>query len=1638
MPQTDRGAEASNLAPSATKHRSPFRFLLTIPKVIGLLLLSVVLFVYGLVGGIYNETFQDELSKRLVERLNTDPDMHVELGKLRLKFPLNVNVTNVLFVNHGDTLVEAANIEANVKLRPLFSGNVAVERIRLQEARYQMGALDSATCMVIKGRDIDVGESNVALADMRIDVSRINLDSAQVNLFINPADTFPVTPPSEPSPLSIHVARVDYNDLKFTMQLMPTIYDLSAEIATGNIDNVNVDVMKQTVEIGDFKGNRLDATYLMPDEKQLAATTVIVNEAKKEEQSLPWTIRIGNIDMTDSKALYTTFGMKPEPGMDFGYIQFDDVNLSVTDFYNRAASISLPFDVHAVERCGLNFDASGTLGIDSVGMTFRDFALKTTTGTNMNVSGYMGTTTELTDPLTPLRLSTSGNISIADVQTMFPAFKPYLAGFRKGARIENRIEIGGTSGNLDIANLNLKVDRHISLAARGNVRNAFADKGLAGNISFNGAVSDISYWTADLLAGTGVVIPSLTLKGKASFDNDKYSANLACHTGRGDLVLDGAFNGNYENYHLDLTTRQFPVNAFMPKLGVGNITAHIKADGHGFDLFKTSTRTDVSVDISDVRYLDRQFSNIGLRANIGDDCANVVLNSYNPGLDLHLDAKGQIIDNKYDWQIALASQDLNLEDLGLSDTPATVSANLELKADINKNLRDMDAVLTLHSADYSTPESNIGISDAKIILTTTDSLTNIIAQNRDLYAFFSTSMSVDSIARRLDYVSQVIDSQVKHKSISIPELQKSIMPFSLDIEAGNDNALADMLAEKDIHYKNLSVLAGNDTSIYMEAKALDFSMNDIKLDTIDFNLRQFGERLDYVGNVNNRPGTFDEWAHVNIDGFLSVNKIGVNLHQQNIKNETGFDLGATLDLKRDSTMTLHIEPYFPTINYKKWTVNPENFITYDLRHKHLDANLRLKSDVSQIALYTEHANDTIKALHGSDEDLILQLFDIHLQDWIALDPFAPPIKGNLSAGIRLNWEDNVLNGKGTIDLTDFTYGKEKVGDFNVDVALFTDASGLIKTDAEVWVNGEKTMALSGALNDSEAETPFNMDFKMFHLPLSVANPFLPGIARLGGTLNGEMDIRGDSDNPQLNGFLSFSDATVNVNMLGATFTMNNDTIPVRDNKVRFDNFTIDGANENPLRIDGTVDIARISDPQIALNLKADNMQIVNTNRAPKGADIYGKAFIGLNASARGDLRVLNVKADVDVLPGTNVTYILAGGAAALESQSAGEMVKFVNFADTAAVAAADSLKIEGTIMNLTANLNIRPGSIINVDLGTNAQDRVQIQGNGSFTYVSSPVGDGRLTGRYTFSGGFIKYAPPLISNLNFAFSEGSYVAFTGELMNPSFNIKAVEQMRANVSQAGQNSRLIYFDIILTVTGNLNSPKIAFGLETDDDVTVANELASMSPTQRESEAMNLLLYNTYTGGSTKATSNLNGNPLFSFLTNSVNSWLANNVRGVDLSIGVNQYDQTTNGSTSTTTSYSYQVSKTLFNDRFKIVVGGSYSDDPNDDSNVAESLINDISFEYYLNRNRTMYLKLFRHTGYESILEGEITQMGVGFVYKKRISSLIDMFRSVKSKAATRLPSDSDDTNTPKVPSDSSTTSGLNETSVDEAAKNAND
>ncbi len=1563
-------------------------------KSIALTVVGVVLFVLGVLGCVYSVWFQDALRDAIVAAANRREGTQLTLEKFRLWLPLRVELDGVTLVQDGDTVVAAQHFDGRVSVAPLLDGCINVEHAKLQKGYYCMGNRDSATCIKIHAAEAVLEPATVQLSPMKIRLKQGSLSDALVDIYINP------NPPKSASsdttatsPLNIDVDELSLHNLTYRMNMLPMIDTLGVTIADGTLRGAAIDVARQTVNVASLEGSGLDARYIVPDSLTIANTVVAPSDTTPSE---PWTVRMQRLDFDRSHGLYTTNGYKPQPGLDFGYIDVDSLHITVTNFYNCASTVQLPLSVSGRERCGVDLKASGRLDITDDGMTFTDFDVSTALGTAFTASGFLGTGDLMTNNTVPLTFNVDGTLSMADTKLMFPVAAPYISLLPRNSKLNMGISVDGNMLRLNIGKLSLTIGSTVAVDASGFLCNVMDTDKLSGDIALKGKIGAVNPFVRMFLAGTGITVPPMTLGGRVQFGSGNYSGDVKARTTDGEIAFDGSFKGRGNVYDVDMTANSFPVGAFMPSLGVGNVTAHIVASGQGFDVFKKSMSTDVDLDIAAVQYQGTTYRDISGTVSLHDGNADIDITSLNNGLDFSLQASGALTDdNHYDFSATLDGRDIDLAALKVSDTPAALAINADLDANISQNMREISATLKLDNLTYTHPDGQINIDEVTMHLNTTDSVTNASVRNRDLYAYFSAPMGLDSVSTRLGRAAKVASNQFARHKISVTEVQQQLPEFVLDVNAGSNNALNQLLADSDMSFRRMYFEAANDSVIYVGAKAIEFRTGDTRLDTLSLDINQIGERLDYVAKIGNRPGTLDDWAHVDVDGYFETGKLGVRLKQNNISGKVGYDLGGTLAFTGDSIATLHFSPLDPTIGYQNWQVNEDNFIRYYINHRHLDANLRMEGAGSTLAMYTEHAQEVDDAAHGSDEDVVLDVQNVRLQDWIAINPFAPPVNGTLSANMRVNWQDKALTGNGEVSLSDFIYGKERVGDVRADVSVLTNASGLMNADVALWIDGAKTMTLKGVLNDSTRTSPFNLDFSMIHFPLSTVNPFVPGIARLSGTLNGSMDVSGDSDNPILNGYLDFDSAQVKVAMLGTTFSFSEDRIPVNNSLVNINDFKIKACNDNPLTINGTVDIANLASPQINLRAKAANMQVVNSTRAAKGAEVYGKAFMNLDANVRGNMRLLNVDATASVLPATNVTYVMTETtSSAIESRTKTDMVHFVNFTDSAAVVAADTIADAETMqMAINATLNVQQGSTINVDLSSNGKDKVQIKGQGALNYTSTPANGDRLTGRLAINSGFARYTVNVMGEKLFNFNDGSYVAFTGDMMNPQLNISATDQVRANVTQEGQNSRLIDFDVNVAVTGTLENMSVDFDLATDDDATVANELASMSSAQRASSAMNLLITNIYTGTETKASANLGGNALYSFLTSQINSWAANTIKGVDLSFGINQYDETSNGSTSQATSYSYQVSKSLFNDRFKVVVGGNYTNSStNTDENIAESLVSDVSLEYSLNSAGSMLIKIFRHTGYESILEGEITQTGVGFEYRRKIRRIGDMFR----------------------------------------------
>lgn len=1567
--------------------------------------ISVVALIALMVFLVYLPPVQDFAVHTALDKINAGGTTHIEVKRARLSFPLRLSVDSMSMRTPG-MAVDAASARGEIAFMPLLAGSVDVERLTLRKARVDIGTPDSAMYMRATLGQASLRDASIHLLSKQIDVGLLSGRNGRILLDMRPDTIAKPEKKSEPTLWAISLRKVELLGVYYRMSMEGTIASLQCALPAATLLNGRVDLGKSTVSLDSLTIDRPDIRYIA------ATSTDKVPEAKPAETdtavSTPWLVTARGLRLRQGHAVYATEGARPAKGFDPAYIEAADIAIAIDSLRNRGTEISVPLRELAatLPLCGnLSLKATGTFAMDSTAMHADGFTI-TTPSSTIGLSAMMG----LTDGNPPVSATLNASIANTDLRALAPAPAAEIVGMLPPyAPLLLTADIDGRMNSLRVNTLTAEIPRYISLSASGAIADYADFNRASGELIIKGKLTDGNYIKPRLLDAKmqrQVNIPPIALAGHVNLRDGTADGTLRATTGGGDVVLDAMWNNRATAYDIALDLDRFPIQTILPLSGLRDIDASATLSGHGLDPFATSTAAEAEMTLHNAVVKGQQLSDISLKASLADGNAHVEAASANRRADFSLQADGNIAGQTMDWTFATDVRNIDLRALGLTDSVADGAVALAGRASFTpavastrrkpgRHMR-LEADVDVSHLYWHMPGDAINADSLRLNFATADSATTARLTNHDLTIDFSSPEPLDTITKRLGWTSLALDRDLKRRRLAIDTIQRAMPRFSLDMRAGADNILTNYLAGRDMSFADLKLHARNDSAFSLSTAILGLTSGKTEIDSLNVDMLQRGSYLLYSARMNNRPGTMDQFAHVEARGYINADRVSISLSQQNIAGETGYSLGMLAAIHDMTHLRIQFVPFHPVIGYKDWDINRDNFIDYDLATQHIDANLDLHNKVSSLQLFTEHNHADSTA-----NDVVLRVKDIKLADWLAINPFAPPITGDLSADMKISWLKPDLNGSGTVSLHNFNYGKQKVGDFDLALDLTTNAAGTLRATTSLMVDGHKAITASGNLNDSTAANPFLLDFRMIHFPLSVVNPFLPaGTARLSGTLNGELDITGEMTAPVLNGNLSFDSTTVDVEMLGTPLRFASTPIPVENSVMRFNDFAINGVNSKPLTINGTVDLTHLSSPQLDLALKARDMQIVGSQKK-RNSQAYGKAFIDLDALVRGNMSMLNVSADLNLLPSTNVTYVMADAATELKSRSNQDMVRFVNFADTASTAPADTIAAPSMMMNIDAKLTVSTGTTVTVELDPSGNSKVQLQSNGTVNFTQDYMGDQRMSGRINLTGGFVRYAVPLIGEKSFSFNQGSYIEFNGNMMNPVLHVSAYDDIRANVSDESGNSRVVNFNVLLRVDGTLDEMNVVFDLECPDDLTIANEIKSMSPEQRANQAMNLLLYGTYRSGGTQTITggNVGTNALYSFLQSQLNTWAASAIKGVDISFGINQYDKTVDGANTSAMNYSYRVSKSLFDDRFKIVVGGNYTTDANADENFAQNLIADISFEYMLNKAGTMYVRLFRHTGYESILEGEITQTGVGFVYKKKISRLSDIFRRSREPQA---------------------------------------
>ena len=723
-----------------------------------------------------------------------------------------------------------------------------------------------------------------------------------------------------------------------------------------------------------------------------------------------------------------------------------------------------------------------------------------------------------------------------------------------------------------------------------------------------------------------------------------------------------------------------------------------------------------------------------------------------------------------------------------------------------------------------------------------------------------------------------------------------------------------------------------------------------------------------------------------LDGHIHEHGALIGLRYFDAKGKMGVRLGATAEME-DKGLRLRLMPERPTIGYKEFNLNKDNFI-YIAKDKKIQAKVDLVSDDrTGLKLYTENQDSTML------QDLTLSLHRIDLGEVTSVIPYLPKITGRLNGDYHILQDQNERYSIATdMAVEDMAYEGSPIGNISTELVYLQKEDDTHAVEARLMLDEEEFGLLSGIYQNKKqsgtGESVIDATFTMTRMPLSIANGMVPDqIVGLEGYGEGELSIKGTTTHPDINGEIYVDSAYLVSIPYGIRMRFDNDPVRIVGSHLLLENFGLYAYNDEPLNLMGDIDFSDMDRIMIDMRMRARNLLLINAKQEAKSI-AYGKAFVNLFARLQGPLEEMNMRGRLDVLGTTDMTYMLLDSPLSADNRL-NDLVKFTDFTDSTQTVISRPMP-SGIKADLT--ISVSQGAHIVCDLNAEQTNYVDLMGGGDLRLKYDPDGI-HLTGRYTLTDGEMKYSLPIIPLKTFNIKEGSYVEFTGDPMNPKLNITATERTKATVTDESGVGRSVVFNCGVVITKTLNDMGLEFIIEAPEDNNVSGELATMSTEERGKIAVTMLTTGMYLTDGNTGSFSMNS-ALSSFLQSEINSIAGSALKSLDLSVGI---DNTTDATGSMHTDYSFKFAKRFMNNRLKVEIGGKVSSGSNDYSGQSNSFFDNVTMEYRLNQNATQNVKVFFQQNVYDWLEGYTSMYGAGFVWRRKLSNFWDILQFWKKE-----------------------------------------
>lgn len=1255
---------------------------------------------------------------------------------------------------------------------------------------------------------------------------------------------------------------------------------------------------------------------------------------------------LNTADIRGSQLRYDDRFQPRASGLDFNHIHLTELNIGLDSFHYAEPDINfIVRRSRIVEKSGLTLSALyGRIHVDSTSFHVQEMALKTPVS---SIWGKVYMDFNAFDEVNPGRFDADVDATIGKRDLMLltnGAIPTEVSRLLPEKALEIKGMLRGNLQHCDLRNATISVPSLINSTITGTVNN----------------ISNPDYLVANL----------------------KMQANAA--DGNGSIGGRLMFRMQGMAYDADLDIRRFNINRFMPGYGLGSFTGKVSASGRGTDVFSPSMMLTAKASIGSFRYDKYDLSGSDLVCRIANGRVHANVNTASSILKTTLTVDALMDRRKFRGTVSADLHNIDLYALRMVEKPFKIAAclHLDIDTDMKLNHRVQGGVGDIHLTDSARTFSP---DDINIDLFTRRDSTHADIDCGDFCLQADAAASYVKLMDVGNKLSREVDRQIKNREINELALRGLLPNGHFYLKTGMENPLMRFVRIQGYSLANMYVNA--DTSpvdgLNGDLHIDTLRTEGMQLDDISLSFSTDEQEVNYVLNVHNdkRNPTFAFTA--NAEGVFRHSEATAMLNVDDVNGRRMFDLDLAARMEPEG-IRVFINESKQVIAYHDFAVNKDNYIMLR-RDMRIAANLRLQAaDGMGVLVYTD--DDNADAL----QDVTLSLHDFDLASLSEAVPFLPKVTGKLDGDFHAVMTSDNITISTDMGVHQLTYEGSPVGNLSTELAYMPLGDDRHSVSGTVYKDGTQIADINGTYTAVGAGS-IDADVQLTDMPLNIINGFIPNqLIGFEGTATGGMTITGNVAEPMVDGSVRLKDGRLISVPYGVSLAMSDKKVNIVASVITFEDFGFYDKTNRPIMATGYCDFSSLENILLNLSIKGDNILIIDAKETRK-SEAYGKAYVNFYGAIQGELSNLNVKAQLDVLPSTNLYYILRDSPLAADNRLH-ELVTFTDFNSP------EELKVElpkPSGMNMDLKLSVRDGSHIKCWLNPNHSNYLDIVGGGNLR-MQYRNGDIDMTGRYTISEGEMKFSLPVIPLSTFTISSDSYIEFNGDVMDPLLHITATERTRATVNGDDGNASTVDFDCGVRLSNTLSNMGLEFIIDAPNNNSMQEKFRIMSLEERGKIAVTMLTTGMYIDESN--TSNITmSSALSSFLQSEINAIAGSALKSLDLTMGV---ENTLTDGGVIEMDYTFKFSKRLFNNRLSVSVGGRIP------TGSKTSRSNNTFFDlgevqYRLSDTSNQYLRAFFRHNVHDYLEGDRDHFGAGYTWRRKFG--YDWLRPKKRSLSPALP-----------------------------------